>query len=45
MIDKREFLKTSCRALTMTALATQICHFGLINALARDKGTDNGGEN
>ena len=37
MTDRREFLKTSCRALTMTALATQMRHFGLINALAQDK--------
>ncbi len=44
MTDRREFLKTSCRALTMTALTTQIRHFGLINALAQDKQVDNGGE-
>ncbi len=43
MTDRREFLKKSCRALTMTALATQMRHFGLINALAQDKGVDNGG--
>jgi len=42
MTDRREFLKTSCRALTMTALATQMRHFGLINALAQDKSADGG---
>jgi uncharacterized protein (DUF1501 family) len=43
MTDRREFLKTSCAALTMTALATQMRHFGLINALAQDKQVDDGG--
>lgn len=33
--SRREFFKTSCRALTMTALATQMHHFGLISALAQ----------
>jgi uncharacterized protein (DUF1501 family) len=37
MTDRRNFLKTSCAALTMTAMATQMRHFGLINALAQDK--------
>jgi uncharacterized protein (DUF1501 family) len=41
MKDRREFLKTSCRALSMAALATQMRHFGLINALAQDKEIDN----
>ncbi len=40
MTDRREFLKTSCAALTMTALATQMRHFGLINALAQSKNVD-----
>ena len=43
MTDRREFLKTSCAALTMTAMATQMRHFGLINALAQDKKFDDGG--
>jgi uncharacterized protein (DUF1501 family) len=33
--SRREFLTKSCGALTMTALATQIEHFGLMNALAQ----------
>jgi uncharacterized protein (DUF1501 family) len=35
--NRREFLKTSCRALSMTALATQMRHFGLMNVLAQEK--------
>ncbi|HEY0426446.1 MAG TPA: DUF1501 domain-containing protein [Pyrinomonadaceae bacterium] len=35
--NRRKFLKTSCRALSMTALATQMRHFGLVNALAQEK--------
>ena len=34
---RREFLKTSCRALTMTAIATQMSHLGLISALAQKR--------
>lgn len=33
--NRREFLKKSCGALSMTALATQLGHFGLINAFAQ----------
>ena len=44
MTDRREFLKKSCAALTMTAMATQMRHFGLINALAQDKKFDDGGD-
>ncbi len=44
MTDRREFLKTSCAALTMTALATQMRHFGLINALAQNENVDGGGD-
>ena len=43
MTDRRKFLKTSCAALTMTAMATQMRHFGLINALAQDKEVDGDG--
>ncbi|CAN5305828.1 DUF1501 domain-containing protein [soil metagenome] len=35
--NRREFLKKSCRALTMTAVATQMRHFGLVDALARER--------
>ncbi len=35
--NRRDFLKTSCRALSMAALATQMRHFGLINVLAQEK--------
>lgn len=35
--DRREFLKTSCGALSMAALATQMRHFGMVSALAQDK--------
>ena len=34
---RREFLKTSCRALTMTAIATQMSHLGMISALAQKR--------
>ncbi len=34
--DRREFLKKSGCALGMTALATQMRHFGLVSALAQD---------
>lgn len=34
---RREFVKTSCRALSMAALATQMRHFGLIDVLARER--------
>lgn len=34
---RREFLKTSCRALTMTALASQMRHLGLVNVLAQER--------
>lgn len=37
MKNRREFLKTSCAALSMTAMATQMRHFGLISALAQEK--------
>ncbi len=42
--NRREFLKTSCRVLSMTALATQMRHFGLINALAQEKADAEGVE-
>ncbi len=49
--NRREFLKKSCRALSMTAIATQMRHFGMINLLAQEKidaakesGTDSGGD-
>ena len=35
--NRREFLKTSCRVLSMTAVATQMRHFGLIDVLARER--------
>lgn len=35
--DRREFLKRSCAALSMTAVATQMRHFGLVNALAQER--------
>ncbi|HEX8197958.1 MAG TPA: DUF1501 domain-containing protein [Pyrinomonadaceae bacterium] len=34
--SRREFLKSSCRALSMTALAMQMRHFGLVNVLAQE---------
>jgi uncharacterized protein (DUF1501 family) len=41
--NRREFLIKSCSALTMTALATQMHHFGLMSAMAQtvDKKTKN----
>jgi uncharacterized protein (DUF1501 family) len=35
--NRREFLKSSCRVLSMTAMATQMRHFGLMNVLAQEK--------
>lgn len=35
--NRREFLKQSCRAMTMTAMATQLRYFGAINVLAQEK--------
>ncbi|HEX8567556.1 MAG TPA: DUF1501 domain-containing protein [Pyrinomonadaceae bacterium] len=35
--SRREFLKSSCRALSMAALASQMRHFGLVNALAQER--------
>lgn len=35
--NRREFLKKSCRALSMTAIATQMRHFGLMNVMAQEK--------
>jgi len=35
--SRREFIGKSCRALTMTAIATQMSHFGLVSALAQKK--------
>jgi len=41
--SRREFIGKSCRALTMTALASQMSHFGLVSALAQKKTeADNG---
>lgn len=41
--SRREFIGKSCRALTMTAIATQMSHFGLVSALAQKKAeTENG---
>ena len=33
--DRREFLKSSCKALSMVAAATQLRHFGAISVLAQ----------
>ncbi len=33
--DRREFIKSSCRALSMAALATQLRHFGAVSTLAQ----------
>jgi uncharacterized protein (DUF1501 family) len=41
--SRREFLKASCRVMSMTAIATQMRHFGLINALAQEKSDAEGG--
>ena len=35
--SRREFLQTSCRALSMAAVASQMRHLGLVTALAQDK--------
>lgn len=35
--DRREFLRKSCRVLSMAAMATQMRHFGLIDVLARER--------
>jgi uncharacterized protein (DUF1501 family) len=35
--NRRKFLKKSCAALSMTALATQMRHFGMVNVLAQEK--------
>jgi len=43
--DRREFLKTSCRVLSMTAIATQMRHFGLMNVLAQETAEAAGDEN
>lgn len=37
MQNRREFLGRSCRALSMTALATQLSHFGLVSTLLAQK--------
>ncbi len=34
---RREFLKSTCAALTMTALATQVRHFGLLSIYAQKR--------
>ena len=41
--NRREFLVKSGCALTMTALATQMRHFGLMSAIAQET-KDSGGE-
>src|SRR5215831_939535 len=33
--DRRDFLRNSCAALTMTALATQMRHFGMMTVQAQ----------
>jgi uncharacterized protein (DUF1501 family) len=35
--NRRDFLKTSCRALSMAAVATQMRHFGLMSVMAQEK--------
>ncbi|MEO6392413.1 MAG: hypothetical protein ABIP75_11215 [Pyrinomonadaceae bacterium] len=35
--DRREFLRKSCRVLSMAAMATQMRHFGLMDVLARER--------
>jgi uncharacterized protein (DUF1501 family) len=35
--NRREFMKKSCRALSMTALATQMRHFGMMNIVAQER--------
>ncbi len=34
--DRRDFLKSSCRALSMVAMATQLRHFGAVSVLAQN---------
>ena len=34
--DRREFLKSSCKALSMVAAATQLRHFGAVSVLAQE---------
>jgi uncharacterized protein (DUF1501 family) len=34
--DRREFLKSSCKALSMVAAATQLRHFGAVSVLAQN---------
>lgn len=43
MKSRREFLKTSCRALSMAAIATQMRHFGMVSALAQERMDDGSG--
>lgn len=43
--NRREFLKKSGRALSMTALATQMSHFGIMNAMAQTKITSEEDQN
>jgi uncharacterized protein (DUF1501 family) len=43
--DRREFIKSSCKALSMVAAATQLRHFGAVSALAQKSLGDNGGAN
>lgn len=40
--SRRDFLKTSCQALSMTAVATQMSHLGLVSAYAQK---NHGGKN
>ncbi len=35
--NRRKFLKDSCRALSMTAIASQMRHLGLVSVLARER--------
>lgn len=35
--SRRGFLKSSCRALSMAAIATQLRHFGLMDIIARER--------
>lgn len=43
--SRREFIGKSCRALTMTALATQMSHLGLVSAIAQKKARQSGSGN
>lgn len=40
--NRREFLKKSCRAMSMAAMATQLRHFGLMDVLARERAEESG---